>query len=126
MSVTSLELQLDLLERQFNEVSSALVDGDPVAVESSSLALQQLAVDFVQIADELGRSSLNTGHLPVRIKALAQGIPALRENLLRRYSFVERALELVVPATQQPTYATTASPYGNGVKQSGQFKVFSA
>jgi hypothetical protein len=126
MSFTSLEYQLDLLERQFNEVSSALIDGDPVAVESNCLALQQLAVDFVQIADELGQSSLDAGHLTIRIQALAEGLPTLRQNLLRRSSFVERALELLVPAMQQTTYSKNPSPYGKGVQQSGQFKVFSA
>jgi negative regulator of flagellin synthesis FlgM len=78
MSFSSLEHQLDCLERQFNAVSSALVTGDPVSVESSSAVLQQLAVDFVQIADEMGGASLNTRHLASRIQALAQGMLVLR------------------------------------------------
>lgn len=126
MSFTSLEQQLDLLEYQFNEVSSALVDGDPVAVQSSSFALQQLSVDFVQIADELGRGCLAYTPLTLRLKALAEGLPSLRENLLRRSSYVERALQLVVPATQDTTYAKTTGPYGSGVRQSGKFKAISA
>jgi hypothetical protein len=127
MSFTSLEKQLDLLEQQFNEVSSALIDGDPVLVESSSAALQQLAVDFLQIADELGRGSLAPAHLALRVKTLAVGLPTLHANLLRRSFYVDRALQLVVPATQAPTYsAASTNPYGNGVRQSGQFKVMSA
>ena len=123
MSFTSLEHQLDLLEHQFNEVSSALIDGDPIAVQSSSSALQQLSVNFVQIADELGRGCLAPTLLTLRLKALANGLPTLRENLLRRSSYVERALQLVVPATQNATYAKTTGPYGTGVRQSGKFKV---
>lgn len=125
MSFTSLEQQFDLLEQQFNEVSSALVDGDPVAVQASSAALQQLSVDFVEIADELGRGCLAPAHLALRLKALAEGLPTLRENLLRRSAYVDRALQLVVPATQNATYAKTAGPYGSGVRQSGKLKVIS-
>lgn len=126
MSFTSLEKQLDLLEHQFNEVSSALVDGNPVLVEASSAALQQLAVDFLQITDELGRGSLAPVHLALRVKALATGMPTLQANLLRRSFYVDRALQLVVPATQTTTYCASTSPYGGGVRQSGQFKVMSA
>lgn len=126
MSFTSLEKQLDLLEQRFSEVSSALIDGDPILVESSSAALQQLAVDFLQIADELGRGSLAPVHLALRVKALAVGMPTLHANLLRRSFYVDRALQLVVPATQTTTYSASTNPYGGGVRQSGQFKALSA
>jgi hypothetical protein len=126
MSFISLEKQLDLLEQQFNEVSSALIDGDPVLVQSSSAALQQLSVNFLQIVDELGRFSLAPSHLALRVKALALGMPTLHANLLRRSFYVDRALQLVVPATQTTTYSSSTSPYGGGVRQSGQFKVMSA
>ncbi len=126
MSFTSLEHQLNLIERQFNEVSRSLVDGDPVTVETSSGALQQLAVDFVQMVDESGQSILNTPQLALRIKAISEGMPVLRESLIRRSAFVDRALQLVVPATQQTTYATSSGPYGGAFKQSGQMKAQSA
>jgi hypothetical protein len=126
MSFTSLEHQLNLIERQFNEVSRSLIDGDPVNVETSSGALQQLAVDFVQMVDESGQSILNTPQLALRIKAISEGMPVLRESLIRRSAFVDRALQLVVPATQQTTYAASSGPYGGGFKQSGQMKVQSA
>ena len=126
MTLTSLEQQLDLLERQFNEVSSALIDGEPLAVQSTSAALQQFAVDFLQIADEYGRNSVAQGTMALRVKALAEGLPVLRENLLRRSSYVDRALQLVVPATQKVTYGSSGGPYGGGIKQSGQLKMMAA
>ena len=126
MSYTSLEQQLDLLEHKFNEVSSALVEGNPVAVESSCAGLQQLAVDFVQVADEVGRATLSSPALALRIQALAEGLPALRATLSRRTTYVEQALQLVVPATQKSTYAKTEGRFGVGVRQSGQLKVLSA
>lgn len=126
MSHSSLEQQLDRVEHQFNAVSSALIEGDPEAVQAASALLQQLSVQFVQMVDEMGRHSTAAGPLAPRIQALAGGMPVLRENLMRRSAYVERALQLVVPATQKTTYAANAGPYGSGVRPSGMFKGFSA
>lgn len=129
MSHSSLEQQLDRVELQFNAVSSALIGGDPEAVQAASAMLQQLAVRFVQMVDEMGRDragSVAVASLSPRIQALAAGMPALRENLLRRSAYVERALQLVVPATQKTTYAAHTGPYGSGARRSGAFNVFSA
>lgn len=49
----------------------------------------------------------------------------LREGLLRQSAFVERALEIVMPAAQQATYAS-GTRYGGAVRQSGAFRVLSA
>jgi hypothetical protein len=126
MSLISLEQQLDLLERKFNEVSSALVDGNPEIVQSTCAGLQQLAVDFVQIAEDVGRTQLSSSALALRIQALSQGLPALRAALSRRTIYVEQALQLVVPATQKSTYAKSEGRFGAGFRQSGQLKVLSA
>lgn len=129
MSHSSLEQQLDRVEHQFNAVSSALIDGNPETVQAASAMLQQMAVHFVQMVDELGRNRVSlvaAASLSPRIKALAEGMPVLRENLMRRSAYVERALQLVVPATQKTTYAANAGPYGSGVRTSGMFKGFSA
>lgn len=126
MSFSTLEQQLDRVEHQFNAVSAALVNGDPDLVQASSAALQQLSVQFVQMVDELGRRSVAPAPLAMRIKALADGMQLLRDNLARRSAYVERALQLVVPATKNTTYSATQGPYGSPVRQSGAFKVFSA
>ncbi len=127
MSLTTLEQQLSLLEAQFNAVSSALIAVDPVDVQASSSQLQQLAVDFLHMLDDCGRNSLHAPHLALRLQALAQGMPLVRENLLRRSAYVERALALLVPqAAQQSTYSDSSSPYASGARTSGQFKAFAA
>lgn len=126
MSHLSLEQQLDRVERQFNVLSCALIDGNPEAVQSASALLQQLCVHFVQMVDEVGRYNTAAGPLLPRIQALAAGMPVLRENLLRRSAYVERALQLVVPTTQKTTYAANAGPYGSGLRPSGMLRGFSA
>lgn len=125
--ITALERQLGLIEAQFNAVSSALMAANPDDVHASSAQLQQLAVEFLQMVDEYGKNSLRAPHLALRLQALAQGMPMVRENLLRRNAYVERALALLVPQAQaQATYADSNSPYGIGLRPSGQFKSFAA
>ena len=125
MSVITLDYQLDLLELQFTEVASALVDGNPDAVQSAGARLQQLAVGLVQMADEVGRNRLTAPLRAQRIKALAKRLPALRENLLRRAAYVDRALEVVVPTPPRSTYVGR-NTYGSAMRQSGAFNVLSA
>lgn len=126
MSIATLQQHLSLLETQFNAVSSALIAPDPAQVQASSAKLQHLAVEFLQMADECGKGSLDAPHLSSRLQALAQGILVVRENLLRRSAYTERALALLVPqAHQQSTYSDNSSPYASGVRASGRLKAFS-
>ena len=61
MTNSLLDTQLDLIEQQFNELRSTMLDGNPQQVQVASGALQQLAVDLLQMVDEVGRSSLQEG-----------------------------------------------------------------
>jgi hypothetical protein len=126
MSNLSLEQLLDRIESQFNAVSFALVDGNPVAVHASSTSLQELAVQFVQLVDDLGRSGKVSAEVTRRVQALAKGMPALRENLLRRTAYVDQALALVIPATQKTTYSNANAQYGSALRQSGSLRVLTA
>lgn len=126
MARSSLDNHLDLLEAQFKEVGISLIQGSPESLQSHGSKLQQLAVGLIQMVDEVGRAQLDSPDRTKRIKALATGLAVLRENLLRRSSYVDGALELVVPTTgQKPTYAGSGA-YGGPVHQSGAFRVFRA
>lgn len=119
--------QICLLEAQFRDVSAALLDGDPVAMQSNSVTLQGLAVGLAHMVDQAGgRNQLNSsGHLR-RINALSSGMVALRENLLRQSAYVERALEVLVPATRQKSTYAGGGVYGSPIRQSGEFTAFAA
>ena len=118
--------QLDLLESQFQELSDILIAGDPALLQAASTKLQQLAVDLIQMADVMGRTQLRNPDSARRIRALSADVASVRENLLRQSAFVDHALALVLPATQQKsTYAGTRT-YGSPVRQSGTFSVLSA
>lgn len=126
MSSAILDRQLDSIEQQFNELSGVLLGGDPLCVEVASGALQQLVVDLLQMADEVGRASFQSNARAARIKALAGMFPLLRGNVLRRSAFVDRALETIIPNAPQNGYASQAKTYGSSMRQSGAFKVLSA
>jgi hypothetical protein len=63
--------------------------------------------------------------ISAKIGQLAQRMIALRENLLRRSAYVDRALKVVLPAVAESTYHPTG-PYGAGPRSSGAMTVVSA
>lgn len=122
-----LEASLAQVERQFEEVSAALVSGEPNALLAASTALRQAAIDFSNLMQRLTPLDLRDKELNLRIKRIAQGMAVRRESLIRRTALVERALHAVVPAAgQSTTYANANSPYGSPGKQAGTFKYLSA
>ena len=125
MTHSLIDTQLDLVEQQIGELSAVLLRGDPHQVHAASATLQRVAVDLLQISEDVRLSSLREGARMQRIQTLANALQPLREGLLRQSAFVERALEIVMPAAQQATYAS-GTRYGGAVRQSGAFRVLSA
>ena len=130
MSLTTAEQQLNRLEAQFQAQGQAEFleyYPDPEDLHSSSAALQQLAVEFLQLRNEGGFHSVNASQLELRLQGLAQGMLMVRESLLRRNAYVERALAVLVPQAQaKTTYSDSSAPYGSAVRVSGQFKGLAA
>jgi len=126
MSHSSFDHQLDLLEFQLQELGASLIDGNPALLQAASTKLQQLAVDLIQMADEFGLPQLRAPGLARRIRALSSGLASVRENLLRQSAYVDHALALVVPATQQKSTYAGARTYGSPIRQSGAFSVLAA
>ncbi len=121
-----LDHHLDLLEERLNILAAALIDDSPEIFQSTSASLQLLAVELVQILDANGRGELGGAVRAHRIRSLAGGLAAVRENLLRRSAFVDRALELIVPASQQKSTYAGSRTYGGPARRSGAFKVLAA
>lgn len=127
MSKDATQSRFDALEQQFGAVAAALRDGDTSQLESLSSQLQQMTVEFARELEAFSATSGISSTQLRRAKALSQGFPVLRESLMRRQALVDQALQVVVPATQNQTYAApTASPYGAGPKASGRFQSFTA
>jgi hypothetical protein len=122
----SIDDQLDLLEERFQALASSLIDGNPEVLQSASASLQILAVELVQMLNADGRGQLGASGRSRRVRALAGGLATVRENLFRQSAYVDRALELIVPATQQKSTYSGSRAYGGPVRQSGAFAVLSA
>lgn len=114
------------VEQRLNAVSAVLMSGEAVALETSSAALRQAAIDFSVVIKGLSAKDLDDERFKLRLKKIASGIASQRESLIRRTVLVDMALNTVVPATQSTTYAQVAGPYGSAGKQSGAFKYLAA
>lgn len=126
MSINVLDTQLDCLEKQIKELNESLVGTNPTAVQAGATTLQRMAIELVQMANGAGRNQLTTPRGLRRLKALANGIASLRETLLRRMAYVDRALEVVMPETRSKSTYAGGSAYGQPVRQSGAFSVLAA
>lgn len=121
-----LESALAQIEQRFAAVSAKLIAGEPQALAEAASAMQQVAVEFFQIAPSLSLSVDTAAALKARVRRLAAGMAIQRENLIRRQVVVQRTLDAILPAAQHCAYAKPGGPYGSVAKQTGAFKVLSA
>ena len=120
------EKSLADVERCFNAVAAALVSGEPVALEAASALLRQAAIDLSSLMQGLSLVERKNKALTLRLKKIADGTAVLKDGLFRRTALVAMALNAVVPATQEATYAKASGPYGSAGKQTGAFKYLAA
>ena len=120
------EKSLNEVERCFNDVAAALVSGEPVALESASALLRQAAINLSTLMQGLTPAERKNKDLTLRLKKIADGTATLKDGLFRRTALVAMALNAVVPATQDSTYAKASGPYGSAGKQTGAFKYLAA
>jgi hypothetical protein len=121
MAHFSIDSQIDLLEERFKILASTVVDGSPDVLQSVSSNLQLLVVELKQMLDAGGRDLLGVSDRASRVRSLAAGLSTVREGLLRQAAYVDRALELIVPAMQKKSTYPGSNAYGAPVRQSGAF-----
>jgi hypothetical protein len=102
------------------------VSGEPVALEAASGTLRQAAIEFSALLQRLAPADLKNPDLKLRLKKIAEGMATQRTGLIRRTALVEMALNAVVPASLNATYAQAAGPYGSAGKPTGAFKYLAA
>jgi hypothetical protein len=121
-----LEAALQQIEKQFKDLSAALVSGEPVTLESASAAMRQAGIDLSMLIQRLIPDERKNPQLALRLKSLADGLGERRASLLRRTALVERGLNTIFPGTQGGTYTNSVGVYGSSAKSSGALKRFSA
>lgn len=124
MQNISIETQLVLAEQQLNAAVHCLNAGHGHALVQASEGLQATAVGLVQLM-QVARSTTLAADYASRIGDLAQRLIYLRENLIRRSAYVERALKVVMPAVEKTTYQTHG-PFGSTLRSAGAMNTASA
>jgi hypothetical protein len=123
-----LDNSLARVELYFDAVSAAIRSGDPQALHTASLCLKQAAVDFSSLL-ATGRFEADIASKAVRLRLgnITEGFAMQRENLIRRNASIERALNVIMPASCVATYQPLAGQYGaGGARPSGEFRFIAA
>jgi hypothetical protein len=126
MFPVQIEESLTAVELQFNAVSAALAGGEPTVLASASAALRLAAVDLSALLRGPGAMDLKNRNLKARVKKIATGLVAQRENLIRRTALVEMSLNAVLPVAPSATYGQTIGPYASVGRQSRVVKYLAA
>lgn len=109
MFASRLENSLSQVEQLLEDVSAALVAGEPVVLESASSALRQSVVGLSSLVQASAASASLDEAMRQRLARVSQILSQQRSNLLRRAVVVDRALAAVLPQAAQPqTYASGA------------------
>jgi len=112
MFASRLENSLSQVEQLLEDVSAALLAGDPLVLESASSALRQAMAGLSGLLQGSAASARLDRELRQRLERVSSKLSQQRSNLLRRAVVVDRALAAVLPQAAQ------AQTYGNGVKTS--------
>ena len=121
MTPVDLENALTSVENLIQQISEALVIGDPVALSTASTHLRQAAVELSNMLPRFDSLTLKNSALKLRLKQIAINLASRRESMLRQSGLVERALNTLVPASKTTTYSKAAGLYGAPGKSSGTF-----
>jgi hypothetical protein len=100
----ALEARLLRVEQMLEDVSAALLAGEPLVLEAASTALRQAMAEL----SAQGRSTagLLDANLRQRLEKVSRTLAQQRSSLARRAVVVDRSLATVLPQAQPPgTYS---------------------
>jgi len=114
------------IEHQLQEVSAALIQGEPGKLQSVAVNLCEVSRGLHGLLSSISSTPQKNQDLGHRLRSLVETMTVLREGLSRRSVSVERALVSMMPASQAPTYTKSSGVYSQPGRQSGAFKVLAA
>ena len=116
MTQLSLNAHLARLEHQLDALAQRLVLGEPEAVHAELQTLQQQLLEVVRMLQ--GRKGRPSPDLAAagRAQGLARRLAHLNTQLQRRAAYVDRALQVLLPAPDRLTYTSAGmvARYGAG------------
>jgi len=105
-----IESNLSQVEQFLEDVSTALLAGDPVVLESASAVLRKGVANLSILMQAPAASAHLDDAMRRRFAHISHVLSQQRSNLLRRAVVVDRALATVLPQSVQPQV------YGGGGK----------
>lgn len=118
-----LEASLQRVEQLLEEVSSALVAGEPVVLQAASTALRQAMADMAVSGRTPAAVQSLDASMRRRLEKVSLALSQQRANLARRAVVVDRALATVLPQAQP---AATYSGGKAGTYQGGAARIYAA
>ncbi|SDP93453.1 hypothetical protein SAMN05216303_11248 [Rhodoferax sp. OV413] len=123
-SSLGLEASLSTVEQLLDDVSSALLAGEPLVLEAASTSLRQAMVDMARVVPAAtGLKSLDA-NMRLRLAKISLTLTQQRESLIRRAVVVDRTLVTVLPQAQ------SLATYSGGVKaaayRGGSARIYAA
>ncbi len=107
MYTSRLNDSLAQVEVLLEDVSSALLSGEPSELESASATLRQAMADLSSLVQAPAVSRQLGADVRKRFEKISQLLSQQRMSLLRRAVVVDRALAVVLPqSAQQSTYSS--------------------
>ena len=118
-----LDASLLRVEQLLNEVSAALIAGEPLVLEATSTALRQAMADMAVWARTPGGLQSLDANMRRRLEKVSLTLSQQRANLARRAVVVDRALATILPQAQP---AATYSGGKAGAYRGGAARIYAA
>lgn len=100
------EKALVAVESELKNLSAALLATDPVALQSSSEQLRQVAIDFIAALEGIRGKSLSA-EMQQRIRQIHAALSVQRDSLARLAAVTDRQMAVLLPSTEAPsTYSS--------------------
>jgi hypothetical protein len=102
------------VEQLLEQVSAALLSGDPGALETHSRALREAMMAFSSMAASQKAVLFGNPALAQRVTNVSLALARQREGLARRAVIVDRALGTILPRDEVSTYSGASAPAYRG------------
>jgi hypothetical protein len=123
-SSVGLEASLSSVEHLLDDVSAALLAGEPLVLQAASTSLRQAMMDMARLAPAAtGLKSLDE-NMRKRLAKISLTLTQQRESLIRRAVVVDRTLLTVLPQAQ--SLATYSGGAKASVYRGGAARIYAA
>lgn len=115
---------MSLLEEQLGSVQEILVSGEFAELVEATHELQRQTLELLGQMAQTQLDAKSQKNLKQRVKIVVLSFPMIRQALQRKAAAVDRALQILIPASHNATYGAAA--FASVPRSTGEFQSFSA